>query len=1396
MFACDRLFRLSAVLLICFGFTTQAQASWFSGRAEFADPMAACLDNYEAVFGSPEGTSLTLKRTFFSYHEVTGEPTNFYCLFQDGHTPPLQRQGFTSLHCPSGTTATGGAPGGCAPKPSSDSGEPSCEKQAGNPANVLTGYKFQRATDIQIGFGAHALVFERFYNMQWRIYSAVAAGWRTTFTREFGLASTSVARLVLADGRQAAFRKVSGNWVPAYPNATTASFSPTRRDVSWSLVATGSGWAFTDEDGSVEIYDSNGQLLSINKLGGYTQTLNYDSNGNLSSVVDSFGRQITFTYSSHGLLQTATTPDGRIFKYEYTWNASPPAYNYDPDVVANSTVLDRVIYPDQTPGTDSDNAYVTYHYEDSNNPVALTGITDERGVRAATWTYDANGRVLSSEHAGGADHVDIAYDDVNGTRTVTNALGKSGIYYLAAGQGALKRLSKIVGQPSANCVGADTQFQYDTNGYISALIDEDGIKTQFTNDTKGRPLTRIDAAGTAAATTTTMTWHPTYRVPTQIARSGRTETYSYDSVGRLTQLSAQDTTTQSIPYATSGEIRTWTYGYNMAGLLSSIDGPLSGTSDTTTFTYDSSGFIASITNALGHVTTVTATDADGHALSMVDPNGLQIDFGYDALGRVTSITRNPGASELVESFEYDDAGNITSITSPSGETLTYEWNSAERLSAIEDGAGNRIEYAHNAMGGVTQTVVRNPLGTIVETASATFDELNRMLSIIGANSQTTGLSYSPGGDLTGVLDALGNQYTRTFDGLNNLIAEAGPLQYSIGRTYGSEGRLATFTDPRGLVTSYVYNGFGDVIQQSSPDTGVTVYHYDSRGLLTTSTDARSITTSYGYDLLGRTVSKTYSSAPAESVTFVYDSTSAGNKGIGRLTSMTDQSGSTSWKYDIQGRITSKTRVINGVSRTTGTTYDSSGLLATVSLPSGHVLTYTWLNDKIAAIAVNGSTVVSNIVYDPSGRTAGFTAAGQTFGYTYDADGRLTSTPVEGLISYDALSRITGVMLSGNSGAITASGYGYDARSRLTSSTGLLAANYGYDTNSNRTSASSTIYAIETTSNRIASTTTGGSVVPFTYDAAGNLQGWNGLAFSYNAAGRLAQLSGGGSAAYTYDGLGQRARKLVGSADTHFLYDEEGHLVGEYSASGSSYQELVWLNDLPVLALGATGNYVVLSDHLATPRAVLNATTAQNVWTWNPGPFGTGAANDDPGGTGQHFGFNLRFPGQYYDVETGNHYNYFRDYNPNWGRYLQSDPIGLLGGINTYGYAFQNPLMFTDPEGLSALVLPRPWFGPMEMTKPGEVVDPVLPIPDTGQPPNDPRSQKCLSLADKIVNLRKEVYDKRIPDLDANPGNLPERIGPGEQLRDTVRGHRKLLDRQMRRLRELEDRYEKECTPRC
>ena len=128
-------------------------------------------------------------------------------------------------------------------------------------------------------------------------------------------------------------------------------------------------------------------------------------------------------------------------------------------------------------------------------------------------------------------------------------------------------------------------------------------------------------------------------------------------------------------------------------------------------------------------------------------------------------------------------------------------------------------------------------------------------------------------------------------------------------------------------------------------------------------------------------------------------------------------------------------------------------------------------------------------------------------------------------------------------------------------------------------------------------------------------------------------------------------------------------------------------------MGAGANqklYYIEADALGTPRVVIDPTRNVAVWRWNLADeaFGDSAPNQDVDGDGTAFVFDMRFPGQRYDSATGLNYNYFRDYDPGTGRYAQSDPIGLGGGMTTYSYAEGSPLVYSDPEGLAAAFILR------------------------------------------------------------------------------------------------------------
>jgi len=652
-----------------------------------------------------------------------------------------------------------------------------------------------------------------------------------------------------------------------------------------------------------------------------------------------------------------------------------------------------------------------------------------------------------------------------------------------------------------------------------------------------------------------------------------------------------------------------------------------------------------------------------------------------------------------------------------------------RRTEIRDGLNNKIVYTLDAAGNRTLEQVYDVGGTLARTRSRVFDSLSRLSQDVGASSQTTTYGYDLNGNLTSSTDPLAHAMGNSYDALNRLVQVLDPAGGTTLYGYDAGNNLAQVTDARGLSTSYTYDGVGNQTKLVSPDTGTSTSTFDAAGNVLTRTDARGATATSTVDDLNRATSVVFSRAgsPNETHSFTYDT---GSNGKGRLTQLSDSAGTTTWTYTAHGRVASKTQTISGVARTTAYGYNAAGQLASVSTPSGQQIGYGYLNNRVVSVTVNGSPLASGVVTTPFGPVGAWQWGNGLFTFRdFDLDGRLWrwthrngSELLRNDLTFDAGSRITGIadpLSAARNGTYT-----YDAVDRLVNAQqGTPATHsyqYAYDALGNRTGAvvdgASSSLAYGATSNRLDSMV---GAVPSSY-----FNGLTSVSFVYNNANRLTEVQSGGTlAAYSINGLGQRVKKVTGSTTTIFVYDERGRLVGEYDGTGTLVQETVWLEDLPIATLRPTGTgtptpiaiHYVHADHLGTPRAITRPSDNAIEWRWdNAEPFGNTAANEDPSGLGT-FKYNLRFPGQSYDAETGTSYNYFRDYDPGVGRYAQSDPIGLQGGTNTYSYAIANPVSVFDPTGGIAVIgrpvpIPRPVPVPVPRPIPAPV-DPVLPMPN-------------------------------------------------------------------------------------
>jgi RHS repeat-associated protein len=1113
----------------------------------------------------------------------------------------------------------------------------------GNPINAATGNKFQAEIDF-VGAAHTGLELRRYYNSQDTTTTPVGANWHSTWHRSITSPDSNTVKATREDGRADTFTKnAAGVWTPQ-PNVTS-TLSAVMND------STQTGWKLVTAADDTELYNLDGQLLSVTNRAGRVTALAYDDLHRLSTVTGPFGHQLIFGYDSNNRVASVTLPDQGVLAYAYDANNNPVSVTYPDDSVR------QYVYNEQT------------HTSNTDLPHALTGIIDENHVRFTTWKYDSNGKAISSEHAGGAEKVSLAYND-DGSADVTDALGHVHGYTFATQFGRIEPAT-LTGAPVMTAGGK--AITYDANGFIASRTDFNDHLTTYVHNARGLEVSRTEAKGTPEERTITTEWHPRFHLPTQIIElSGvpglnRVTTFTYNKVkGTLLKKTVK-----------AGKLsRTWKYAYNAAGQLKTATDP---NGHVTKFAYDIQGGLAQITNAKKHVTTLV-NNADGRPVTMTDPNGLVTQLVWTPRGWLKTKT----VGQEVTDYEYDAAGNLTRLTRPDDSFLAYTYNDAHQLTRIDDALGSHINYTRDLAGNVTAENVYDTTNTLKRTVSYEYDEVNRLSQTIGALNQITDFERDDNGNLTGITDPNHHQAVYHYDALNRLAERIDPNTKSTQIDHNPDDSIATVTDPRQVATHYTYDGLGNQNAVQSPDSGLTTRTFDKAGNVKTSTDARGKKTTFVYDPLDRLVKQTF--ADHSKIVYVYDQ---GLNGKGRLSAMTDASGKTTWTYDQHGHVLQKVQTIGQVTLITTNTYDPvTGQLTQTTLPSGQVLQYQYdANGRTAGIMNGAAPLIGAITHEPFGPPSTWDQGNGTIhlARSFDQDGNLVtiafgnSAAPGNTETIDMTRDPAGLITQIADNTTDTKTFGYDALDELTDYTASgLTENFTYDENGNRTQLSTNApstrnYSIDAGSNRLLSQVLDNTAnTNYTLDAAGNLINDGSHIFTFNARGTLASAGGGVTTSYVTNGLGERARKSSSLQTTLFTQDTDGNITGEYDGAGTAIQETVYLGHLPVAVLKTGAAYYVNPDHLGAPRTITDSTNGP-VWSWNHDPFGNG----QPTGT---LTYNLRFPGQYYDAETDLHYNNARYYDPTLGRYIQSDPIGLAGGVNTYAYVEGNPVNNIDSTG--------------------------------------------------------------------------------------------------------------------
>lgn len=449
-------------------------------------------------------------------------------------------------------------------------------------------------------------------------------------------------------------------------------------------------------------------------------------------------------------------------------------------------------------------------------------------------------------------------------------------------------------------------------------------------------------------------------------------------------------------------------------------------------------------------------------------------------------------------------------------------------------------------------------------------------------------------------------------------------------------------------------------------------------------------------------------------------TASGNKGVGRLSGVTEESGSSAFTYDAKGRLIQDSKTIQGKTYAVQYAYDKNGRVTGITLPSGRAVTFVRATDGLVTDITTKATplsaseaIATGVTYKPFGPLEGLTYGnGLALTQTYDQNYWLTRTEVKatGVTRLDLTfgrnedGQLTAV--TDNASAGRGASFSYTDAGRLGTASGSWGDHtYTYDAAGNRVGKTVVVGAttvqenlvLAGASNRVDSTQQPGGPTTrtLTWRTGGDLSqavlsGGTTYNYAYNARKRLnlVKLNGIDRAQYGYDFRGLRVWRTVLATTpvrTHYVFDPEGHLLAEHDgATGAVVHEYVWLDDRVIAVIdGSTATpvtYFIHTGQLDEPLVMTDAAKAE-VWDAYVEPFGQAQVLNS---TTVDLG--LRLPGQWEEAETGGLFqNWNRNYDPSLGRYVESDPIGLGGGQNVYGYVDGDPLSVTDPLGLHVRV---------------------------------------------------------------------------------------------------------------
>jgi RHS repeat-associated protein len=1105
-----------------------------------------------------------------------------------------------------------------------------------------------------------------------------------------------------------------------------------------SIRKTDSGWRWNDPQGNWIDYDSKGRPLAYGDAsnvkvsfeldkdgrrkaikdhnGELVYSLDYDNQEHLIKATDRSGRSVSYSwsgdrltqvigvmgnvwkygYDKNGQLNNKTEPDGGVTKIDYV--QSVPSHHLSMDSGRNGGRVSQSVII-STNRTDNENklarvgkitaqtgAVTVYNteYNRVNKQYTIT-VTDPLGIKTVS-VFDSQGRQLS--------------------KTVNNELKQS------IQRDTATRLVKVLNER-----GIATTVQEDSEERPIKVIAADGSSESFQYNTKGMLTDYIDAAGNI----TKLQYNDQNKLTQTILAKGKPEqrivSWEYDQYGQATSIKI-------------GEKQQIKQTYDQYGNISSYT---DANGNTYQFTYNVQGQVTSVKTPDNNIWQLSY-NAAGIPEQAIDPQGKVTKYSSDALGRITKITdplgnttsysyqyNNQGwqvkatnALNQTYAYNYDLAGKPVSVISPSGLEVKQNYDKQGRPKSQQDAAGNITSVEYGGKGsGLDGLIVKTLYPTYTETYNYNTIGLPTSVSQVLDNNTSlmTSISYNEQGLPASITNPDGSTFMARYDAYGNIIKTIDALGGEISNSWDEMGNLESITDPGGRSYTFSYDNNGNLIKETGTSGNQTEYIYNTVDQLIAKKDANGNEIQYKYDQTGNLIEESHfvkdQTTAAQRITYSYND-------AGQLTGV-NQSGDTqsSFNYvlDKLGRRIKETITYQSnnqkISKELQYGYDADGNLTSITYPDNSVVQYHYVQGQLQQVQLPNGEKITWDSYRWN-QPESITAPGSQTSMTYTALQQPLSIQVTNADNKVLLQRNYQYDKSGNiiqsnteQGIID---YRYDALDRLTQvnpdqslqQKGLSVESYSYDATGNRTGSAHQTGEWQYNSNgQLTQWGEGKQQTALSYDATGNLisEQLNGKqrSYQYDSINQLIGIQDDDTekAHYQYDPFGRRISKTVNGETTYYLYSDEG-LIAELDQNGTMQVAYGWMPDTvwgtsPLWQTSLDNNqtlknadyHYLITDYLGTPQLAVNS-RGQQTWKGIADAFGNTQLDLD-----NQITLNLRQPGQYYDQESGLYYNLARHYNPQIGRYIEADPLGVMGGLNLYGYANANPLMYADPYGLYA-----------------------------------------------------------------------------------------------------------------